>query len=42
MLYGTGIRVGEAVSLKVKDVNLDEQYLIIRDSKNGKERMVFF
>jgi len=42
MLYGTGIRVGEAVSLKVKDVNLDDRYLIIRQSKNGKERMIPF
>ena len=42
MLYGTGIRVGEAVSLKVKDVNFDDQYLIIRHSKNGKERMIPF
>lgn len=41
-LYGTGIRVGEAVALKTKDVHLDEQYLIIRRSKNGKERMVPF
>lgn len=42
MLYGTGIRIGEAVSLKVKDVNLEEQYLIIRQSKNGKDRMIPF
>lgn len=42
MLYGTGIRIGEAVSLKVKDVNLTEQFLIIRQSKNGKERMIPF
>jgi integrase/recombinase XerD len=42
MLYGTGIRVGEAVSLKVKDVNLADQYLVIRNSKNGKERMIPF
>lgn len=41
-LYGTGIRVGEAVALKVKDVHLDDQFLIIRQSKNGKERMVPF
>ena len=39
MLYGTGIRIGEAVSLKVKDVNLADQYLVIKNSKNGKERM---
>ena len=42
MLYGTGIRIGEAVSLKVNDVNLTEQYLIIRQSKNGMERMIPF
>lgn len=41
-LYGTGIRVGEAVALHVKDVHFDQQYLIIRQSKNGKERMVPF
>jgi len=41
-LYGTGIRIGEAVSLKVKDVNLDDKYLIIRQSKNGKDRMLPF
>lgn len=42
MLYGTGIRIGEAVSLKVNDVNLTEKYLIIRQSKNGMERMIPF
>ena len=41
-LYGTGIRIGEAVSLKVKDVNLEDKYLIIRQSKNGKDRMLPF
>lgn len=41
-LYGTGIRIGEAVALTVKDVHLDDRYLIIRQSKNGKERMVPF
>ncbi|MDD2216545.1 MAG: tyrosine-type recombinase/integrase [Eubacteriales bacterium] len=41
-LYGTGIRIGEAVSLKNKDVNLEDKYLIIRQSKNGKDRMLPF
>lgn len=40
VLYGTGIRIGEAVALKNKDVHLQERYFIIRDSKNGQERMV--
>jgi integrase/recombinase XerD len=41
-LYGTGIRIGEAVSLKIKDVNLEDKYLVIRQSKNGKDRMLPF
>lgn len=40
VLYGTGIRIGEAVALKDRDANLDEGYFVIRDSKNGQERMV--
>ena len=42
MLYGTGIRISEAVVLKIQDVNLDEKYLTIHQSKNGKERIVPF
>ncbi len=41
-LYGTGIRVGEAVAVKVKDVHLEDRSLIIRQSKNGKARLVPF
>jgi integrase/recombinase XerD len=40
LLYGTGLRISEAVALRNKDVNLTENYLIIKDSKNGKQRMV--
>jgi integrase len=39
-LYATGIRINEALSLKNKDINVDDKYFILRDSKNGKERMV--
>ena len=39
-LYSTGIRIGEALALKNEDVNLLENYLRVRDSKNGKERIV--
>ncbi len=42
LMYGTGVRVGETVKLKVKDVNLEEQFLIILNSKNGRERLVPF
>ncbi len=40
LLYGTGLRISEALSLKDKDVNLPDKYIIVRDSKNGKERMI--
>lgn len=40
LLYATGIRIGEAVNLKNQDVNLEEHYLRVKDSKNGKERLI--
>lgn len=40
LLYGTGLRISEVVALNDKDVNLTDNYLIVRDSKNGQERMV--
>ena len=40
LLYGTGIRISEALSLKNKDVNISGKCLTLRDTKNGKERLV--
>jgi len=40
LLYGTGIRINEALSLQNKDVDTDVKCLTIRDSKNGKDRLV--
>jgi integrase len=40
MLYCTGIRIGEAIALRDGDVHLDEGYLLVRDSKNGKQRII--
>ncbi len=40
MLYGTGIRISEALSLKNKDLNLNESYLTLKDTKNGKDRLI--
>lgn len=39
-LYATGVRIGEVLSLKNNDINLEDNYFILRDSKNGKERMI--
>ena len=40
LLYATGIRIGEALTLKDGDVNLEEGYLRVQDSKNGKQRII--
>lgn len=40
MLYATGIRISEARNLLDADVHLDENYLVIRNSKNREERIV--
>lgn len=40
LLYGTGMRISEALSLKDKDVNAEQRYIIVRNTKNGKDRML--
>ncbi len=40
LLYGTGLRIGEALALRNQDVNLTDNFLVVRDSKNGKQRMI--
>jgi len=40
MIYGCGLRVSEALTLKTEDVNLSEKYIIIRDSKNDRDRIL--
>lgn len=40
LLYGTGIRIGEALSLMNKDVNISERYMTLKNTKNGKDRLV--
>lgn len=40
ILYATGIRINEVLSLKDEDINTEDQYLKVKDSKNGKERII--
>lgn len=40
LLYGTGLRIGEAIALLDKDVNIQDKQIIVRQSKNGTERIV--
>lgn len=40
VLYCTGIRINEALALTDEDVNLIDGQILIKDSKNGKERII--
>jgi len=42
LLFATGLRIGEALALKIEDVNLESGFIIVKKSKNGKERIVPF
>lgn len=42
LLFGLGLRVGEACRLQGQDVDLDRQLLVIRKTKFGKSRLVPF
>jgi len=39
LLYGSGLRINEALRLRVKDVDFDMQQLIVRSGKGGKDRI---
>jgi integron integrase len=40
LLYGTGMRITEALQLRVKDVDFERQTLVVRAGKGGKDRVV--
>jgi integrase/recombinase XerD len=42
LLYGTGLRISEALSLTLNDVDLQEAVIIVRDTKFYKTRLVPF
>ena len=39
LLYGAGLRLMEAVRLRVKDVELERAEVLVRDGKGGKDRI---
>lgn len=41
MLYATGVRVGELVSIKVHDINFDNRSILIL-GKGNKERIIYY
>ncbi|MDO9634403.1 MAG: tyrosine-type recombinase/integrase [Paludibacter sp.] len=40
LLYSTGLRITEAISIRNEDLHFDQGYIHIRESKNGSERLV--
>ncbi len=38
MLYGCGLRIGECVSLRVKDIDFERRQVIVRDTKGCEDR----
>ncbi len=40
LLYGTGMRLIEALRLRVKDINFDRRAIVVREGKGGKDRVV--
>jgi integrase/recombinase XerD len=40
LLYGTGLRLGEAIKLNIQDVDLDTAVITVRDTKFFKSRLV--
>jgi site-specific recombinase XerD len=42
LAYGAGLRVSEAVKLKVKDINLESSTIHLKRAKGGKDRLTIF
>ena len=38
IMYGSGLRILECVSLRIKDVDLDRREIVVRGGKGGKDR----
>lgn len=42
LMYGTGLRVGEALALRIKDLDFDLAQITVRDGKGGRDRYALF
>jgi integron integrase len=40
LLYGSGLRIQECVSLRIKDVDTERREIVVRSGKGGKDRRV--
>jgi integrase len=39
LLYGSGLRLGEALRLRIKDVDLGRNEIVVRQGKGDKDRI---
>ena len=39
LLYGSGLRLGEALNLRIKDINFEYRQIIVREAKGDKDRI---
>ncbi|MBU1680582.1 MAG: integron integrase [Bacteroidetes bacterium] len=39
LLYGSGLRLGEALSLRIKDINFEYRQITVRNAKGNKDRI---
>ncbi|WP_025322747.1 integron integrase [Deferrisoma camini] len=42
LLYGSGLRLMEALRLRVKDLDFDRRQIVVRDGKGAKDRITVF
>ena len=40
LLYGTGLRISEALHLRVKDIDFEHHAIVVREGKGSKDRVV--
>jgi integrase len=40
LLYGTGMRIGEVLNIQESDVDLENNLILLRNTKNGKDRII--
>lgn len=39
LLYGSGLRLGECCRLQVRDIDLEQRQVVVRDGKGGRDRV---